>query len=525
MLRTKDFCVISLVGILLALGACATSPIPFFADDSALSYDENALTRGEISLDCDSLLCSFRWFTKRSALAALYEEGDWDSLSEEVSALEYGQDLAYFYLGRAAEEKQAYDAAQLYFTRAQSSTLRCSNSFFSRCKDIDVTESSRERSEHIAAMLAVTEMDLADAQAVLSDMGLYTAKVDGIYGPRTRAALQQFQESRRLSKTGKLDQATIRALVAAEASALRRIADSSRPASPSKASAAPKPATEPGEADPALVAVAVTEAKTEKPPYLAAPTVAPKLADSTAPAPSSEPEVVEATPAVVLRSDRSAPKVAQRSTAATLGRASSELASADVPDTRIAASEAAPINTRGTVATTTDSVAVEAADVRPATAEPTPIKATTTMPKAAEATPLVALDSTSETAKRKLNTEDASAPEPAALAPVSARAPALESAAIAPGVPSSEEAETPTPANDVLEVAAMMDTRRFAPEREAERTRLKLEVDLLSQADPFADVLGVVEQGAWVSVIDWGSEWSKVSHGDATGYVYTEVLQ
>ncbi|MEL7046164.1 MAG: peptidoglycan-binding protein, partial [Pseudomonadota bacterium] len=412
----------------------------------------------------------------------------------------------------------------LYFTRAQSSTLRCSNSFFSRCKDIDVTESSRERSEHIAAMLAVTEMDLADAQAVLSDMGLYTAKVDGIYGPRTRAALQQFQESRRLSKTGKLDQATIRALVAAEASALRRVADSSRPASP-RASAAPTPATEPGEAEPALVAVAVTEAKTEKPPSLAAPTVAPRVANPTAPAPSAEPEVVEATPAVVLRSDRSAPKVAQRSTAATFGRVSAESVPADVPDTRVAASEAAPIVSRGTVATTTDSVAVEAADVRPAAAEPASMKATTTIPKAAEAAPLIALDSTSETAKRKPGTEDTSAPEPAALAPVSARAPALESAAIAPEVPSSEEAETPINANGVLEVAAMMDTRRFAPEREAERTRLKLEVDLLSQADPFADVLGVVEQGAWVNVIDWGSEWSKVSHGDATGYVYTEVLQ
>jgi hypothetical protein len=58
-----------------------------------------------------------------------------------------------------------------------------------------------------------------------------------------------------------------------------------------------------------------------------------------------------------------------------------------------------------------------------------------------------------------------------------------------------------------------------------ERTRVTVEVDLLSDADPFADVVEVVEQGSWVDVIDWGDEWSRVSHGNKVGYVYTEILQ
>ena len=58
-----------------------------------------------------------------------------------------------------------------------------------------------------------------------------------------------------------------------------------------------------------------------------------------------------------------------------------------------------------------------------------------------------------------------------------------------------------------------------------ERTRVTVEVDLLSDADPFADVLEIVEQGSWVDVIDSGDEWSRVSHRDKVGYVYTEILQ
>ncbi|MEM1188453.1 MAG: peptidoglycan-binding protein [Pseudomonadota bacterium] len=463
MLRIKDFYLISLVSALLALGACATSPIPFFAGDSAVAYDGNALPGGEISLDCDSLRCAFRWFTRQSALASLYEEGDWDSLSEEVSKLQYGQDLAYFYLGRAAQEKQAHDAAQLYFTRARSSELRCSTSFFSSCQGIEVAEASRERSEQIAATLAMEDMDLADAQEVLSAMGLYTAKVDGIYGPRTRAALQQFQENRRLSRTGKLDQATLRALV--DAQTRSRGVASSGPERPSEVGAAPAP--QPSPVAPTRVAGTAMEAKTGSQPPVVSRKAPPKVADAEAPVPDTGPEVVEATPALVVRPARREPETAGPPPVAIVGQVSEQAGSTPEP----APDDVIEVAGRG------------------------PVSPKTNVPDAAEVMPVPA-------------------------------APDREQTALVSSGASPVEPEKPSPENGDLEVAeVMIDAPDFEPERGAPRTRLKLEVDLLSQADPFADALGVVEQGAWVDVIDWGSEWSKVSHGDTTGYVYTEVLQ
>lgn len=51
-----------------------------------------------------------------------------------------------------------------------------------------------------------------DAQVALRDQGFYDGRVDGLLGPQTREALRNFQRARRLPVTGRLDEATLKAL-------------------------------------------------------------------------------------------------------------------------------------------------------------------------------------------------------------------------------------------------------------------------------------------------------------------------
>lgn len=56
------------------------------------------------------------------------------------------------------------------------------------------------------------DFSIADAQGRLADMGLYTTKVDGRFGPGTVGAIRKFQKIRGLPVNGQLDDATVGAL-------------------------------------------------------------------------------------------------------------------------------------------------------------------------------------------------------------------------------------------------------------------------------------------------------------------------
>jgi peptidoglycan hydrolase-like protein with peptidoglycan-binding domain len=53
-----------------------------------------------------------------------------------------------------------------------------------------------------------TRDDVRRAQQALKSQGLYTDKIDGIVGPKTRAALRQYQAREGLQQTATLDSAT-----------------------------------------------------------------------------------------------------------------------------------------------------------------------------------------------------------------------------------------------------------------------------------------------------------------------------
>lgn len=54
--------------------------------------------------------------------------------------------------------------------------------------------------------------EVRQAQKKLNDLGYQTGQVDGVFGPRTQAALRNFQQSKNIAVTGRLDEKTTNAL-------------------------------------------------------------------------------------------------------------------------------------------------------------------------------------------------------------------------------------------------------------------------------------------------------------------------
>jgi len=325
------------------LSACATQPLP-------TGFDNRAFFSGATRLGCASLLCASKWRLASEDIFQSYASGDWIALIESVEGLGYDSDIAYFYLGRAADELGAPEAARAYFRLARATSKTCSTDILGDCHGIDVArEAGRQLSE-------IESFDVARAQRILAGVGLYTIRVDGIVGPRTVAALEKFQDNLGLRETGALNAETRRALMTVEG-----VVESNR-----MAMSAPRNKPAPGgfEAPPA-------KRQTRR----------------------GQPE----------RRDR---QVAPGQTVASSKRT----------DDRETVVSSAPAATSG---------------------------------------------------------------EPAAAEPAAATA----------------------------------------------RRRVVLDVELLSEADPFAEVVAVVEQGEWVEVLSRGAEWAKISHDQATGYVYSDLLQ
>lgn len=71
----------------------------------------------------------------------------------------------------------------------------------------DTMSKSSEHSAHAQSSTAVRE-----AQQALKDKGFDAGPIDGVMGPKTSAALKEFQESQGLKTTGQLDAQTLSAL-------------------------------------------------------------------------------------------------------------------------------------------------------------------------------------------------------------------------------------------------------------------------------------------------------------------------
>jgi peptidoglycan hydrolase-like protein with peptidoglycan-binding domain len=63
-----------------------------------------------------------------------------------------------------------------------------------------------------AATHAASATKVKDAQQALQQAGLYKGKVDGKFGPQTKAAVKEFQKENGLKPTARLDSATMKKL-------------------------------------------------------------------------------------------------------------------------------------------------------------------------------------------------------------------------------------------------------------------------------------------------------------------------
>ncbi len=73
---------------------------------------------------------------------------------------------------------------------------------------------ARLAAAYAKATVAVPDLNLRTAQAALTYLGIDPGPIDGLRGRRTRSALIEFQQSRALSASGDLDEATNVALLA-----------------------------------------------------------------------------------------------------------------------------------------------------------------------------------------------------------------------------------------------------------------------------------------------------------------------
>lgn len=77
------------------------------------------VTSGQAYLDC-GLGCAGTWGGALGDLRARYARQDWRALASKVMEIGFQNDLAYFYLGRAAEGMGADEAALTYYRTSGS---------------------------------------------------------------------------------------------------------------------------------------------------------------------------------------------------------------------------------------------------------------------------------------------------------------------------------------------------------------------------------------------------------------------
>jgi hypothetical protein len=84
-----------------------------------------AFAKGEIRLTC-GLACSGAWGAVRNKLRQLHDNSLWSDLKLEVLKIGKEADLAYYYIGRAAEGEGNFDAAKIYYRLALAASFKCS---------------------------------------------------------------------------------------------------------------------------------------------------------------------------------------------------------------------------------------------------------------------------------------------------------------------------------------------------------------------------------------------------------------
>lgn len=123
----------------LGLIGCISSP-----PKASVSSFEHAFLNGETRLDC-TLLCSMKFGTNLPDMHQLYLQQRWHELSSKVIEIGFNQNIAYYYLGRAAEGLGKPKAAEIYYLLSESAP-RC---LLNGCKGLSFPDVTTERLANI----------------------------------------------------------------------------------------------------------------------------------------------------------------------------------------------------------------------------------------------------------------------------------------------------------------------------------------------------------------------------------------
>ena len=110
--RLTKLCVLT---VLAGLAACSR---PETLQGDARSAFMEQFRNGETELTC-VVSCSGQWGYNRRVTRAQHDAGDWAMLAITTAQIGYDGQLAWYYLGRAAEGMGAYEAASRYYKRAK----------------------------------------------------------------------------------------------------------------------------------------------------------------------------------------------------------------------------------------------------------------------------------------------------------------------------------------------------------------------------------------------------------------------
>lgn len=125
-MRTLSPSIAALMGVcLLSLGGCVTTTTTTAVGSEPDPERLRLLERAAVTLDCRTPECAYAFNKRRAQLLSLHDKGFHAALAEQVMTLGHDHDLAYYYLGHAAEGLGYRQAALTYFRRAQAAESKC----------------------------------------------------------------------------------------------------------------------------------------------------------------------------------------------------------------------------------------------------------------------------------------------------------------------------------------------------------------------------------------------------------------
>ena len=116
------------------------------ADEALVFYSEEfeRFKQGTFELECSN--CGLGFALSQNEYKQLYDREDWRLLAQKVMKSNYRLDLAYFYLGKAAQGLGYEEAARIYLGKAAELSVEtgsaCARGWLVNCQEFDLTQAA-----------------------------------------------------------------------------------------------------------------------------------------------------------------------------------------------------------------------------------------------------------------------------------------------------------------------------------------------------------------------------------------------